>query len=533
VPPIIEAVDGARPLILVGDDDPLVRTLVKHVLEREGFELVLVEDGREVVEELGRRQVDLVLLDVNMPVKNGLQALREIRADDRFRTLPVILVTGSATEADRVRGLETGANDYLVKPFAIDELAARVRAQFRSQAAWTHQLARGRESRRRLAASLDTIPRDVPLVLLAATLVERLSRALDVDGVAILHFTRGSARAIAASGALRSRFQPTRSLSRAIGREVIARAQTGPWLEDTAAWPGVPDEAVEVAYVPFRLGPTARPLGCLLYALRPGSPTGPLSHRLADIIDATDFTVAVLRPAVEQAETNDAALNRIQRLISRRDFAIYLQPIVRLEDDSVMAVEALARFASGLPPDAQFAEAATLGLGLALERAAVVAAIEATASLPDGVALSANLSGDVIQNDETLGELLRKAGRNVIVELTEHEPIDDYAALRAALAGFGPAVKLAVDDAGSGYSSLRHILALQPAYVKLDMEWVRGIDQDPVRRSLVTGLDYFARETGCELIAEGIETAAELAALRELGIPYGQGYLLGRPEPAR
>jgi EAL domain-containing protein (putative c-di-GMP-specific phosphodiesterase class I) len=69
--------------------------------------------------------------------------------------------------------------------------------------------------------------------------------------------------------------------------------------------------------------------------------------------------------------------------------------------------------------------------------------------------------------------------------------------------------------------------------VKLDMEWVRGIDQDPVRRSLVTGLDYFARETGCELIAEGIETAAELAALRELGIPYGQGYLLGRPEPSR
>jgi EAL domain-containing protein (putative c-di-GMP-specific phosphodiesterase class I) len=169
---------------------------------------------------------------------------------------------------------------------------------------------------------------------------------------------------------------------------------------------------------------------------------------------------------------------------------------------------------------------------MALERAALKAAIDATASLPDDVALSANLSGDVIQNDEVLGETLRGAGRNVIVELTEHEPIDDYAALRAALSGFGPAVKLAVDDAGSGYSSLRHILALQPAYVKLDMEWVRGIDRDPVRRSLVTGLDYFARETGCELIAEGIETEAELAAIRELGIPYGQGYLLGRPEPS-
>jgi EAL domain-containing protein (putative c-di-GMP-specific phosphodiesterase class I) len=119
----------------------------------------------------------------------------------------------------------------------------------------------------------------------------------------------------------------------------------------------------------------------------------------------------------------------------------------------------------------------------------------------------------------------------LIVELTEHERIDDYVAVGSALDRLGPNVKLAIDDAGSGYASLRHILALQPAYVKLDIEWVSGIDRDPVRRALVTGLAYFATETGCELIAEGIETQQELEALRALGVQLGQGYLLGRPMP--
>jgi EAL domain-containing protein (putative c-di-GMP-specific phosphodiesterase class I) len=119
----------------------------------------------------------------------------------------------------------------------------------------------------------------------------------------------------------------------------------------------------------------------------------------------------------------------------------------------------------------------------------------------------------------------------LIVELTEHERIDDYVAVGSALDRLGPNVKLAIDDAGSGYASLRHILALQPAYVKLDIEWVSGIDRDPVRRALVTGLAYFATETGCELIAEGIETQEELEALRALGVQLGQGFLLGRPMP--
>jgi EAL domain-containing protein (putative c-di-GMP-specific phosphodiesterase class I) len=176
-----------------------------------------------------------------------------------------------------------------------------------------------------------------------------------------------------------------------------------------------------------------------------------------------------------------------------------------------------------------FEEAAALGLGGALQRATVAAAIEGAASLDPAVALSVNLSGDAIQHEASFLELFASTRRTIVVELTEHERIDDYEAVRAALASLGPTVRLAIDDAGSGFASLRHIFALKPAYVKLDIEWVRHIDEDPIRRALVSGLVHFAAETGCELIAEGIETEPELEALRNLGVGLGQGYLLGRP----
>jgi EAL domain-containing protein (putative c-di-GMP-specific phosphodiesterase class I)/DNA-binding NarL/FixJ family response regulator len=520
-----------RPLILIADDDPGIRLLLDTALRREGFDTLLAANGREALERLQGNPIEVLLMDVQMPVLDGLGTLREIRASDRLRTLPVILITGSGAESDRVRGLESGADDYLAKPIAVKELAARVRTQVRGRTAWTRELERGREARRKLAAAVEGLATDVPLLTLATNLVKRLPKVLDVDGVAILHFGRDATSTIASSGALRRRFPATRPLAERIGEEVASRSAAGAWLEEGSGNADRRGKSIDVAYVPYRLGPTPQPLGCLVFGLEPGAQSGPLSHRLPDLIDATDFIVAVLRPAVEQAETADAANTRIRQIVSGAEFAIYLQPIVRLDGGATVAVEALTRFADGSPPESRFAEAATFGLGPTLQRATVAAALDASASLPPEVALSINLSADVLEHEPTLPDLFASAQRPIIVELTEHERIDDYEAVRAAFERLGSNVKLAIDDAGSGFASLRHIFALQPAYVKLDMEWVRGIDRDPIRRALVSGLVYFGAETGCELIAEGIETDAELVALRELGIQLGQGYLLGRPEP--
>jgi len=91
--------------------------------------------------------------------------------------------------------------------------------------------------------------------------------------------------------------------------------------------------------------------------------------------------------------------------------------------------------------------------------------------------------------------------------------------------------RLAVDDAGAGYAGLRHILELKPQFVKLDLSLVRHVDTDAARQAMVAGMAHFARNAGCELIAEGIETEDELNELVRLGVSLGQGYLFGKPGP--
>ena len=134
----------------------------------------------------------------------------------------------------------------------------------------------------------------------------------------------------------------------------------------------------------------------------------------------------------------------------------------------------------------------------------------------------------MLQGDRRFRQLIKGSTRPLVLELTEHVPIDDYGLVRDALAKLG-AVGLAVDDAGSGYSSFRHILELRPTYAKLDISLVHGIDADDLRQALAAGLQYFAHKTGCRLIAEGVETSEEADVLQRLGIEFAQGYLFGQP----
>jgi EAL domain-containing protein (putative c-di-GMP-specific phosphodiesterase class I) len=130
-------------------------------------------------------------------------------------------------------------------------------------------------------------------------------------------------------------------------------------------------------------------------------------------------------------------------------------------------------------------------------------------------------------------DVLSEADRPVVLEVTEHVEIEDYPRLLSALDRVRGHAMLAVDDAGAGYAGLRHILELRPHYVKLDISLVRNIDTDPARQAMVTGMAYFAATAGCSLIAEGIETANEMTALRLLDVQYGQGFFLARPSPVK
>jgi PAS domain S-box-containing protein len=240
----------------------------------------------------------------------------------------------------------------------------------------------------------------------------------------------------------------------------------------------------------------------------------------------------LLSPGIEARYSENSARARTQGILDASAFTPFFQPIVELHSGSVPGYEALSRFADGVPPDITFALAARCGLGLQLEAATIGAALEAASELPSEAYLSLNVSPALIVSG-ALRELLGAETRPVVLEITEHEVIDDYGALRGELASFGPGVRIAVDDAGAGYASLRHILELAPAFVKLDIGLIRGINADPARQALIAGMGYFALKRKLGLVAEGIETAAELATLQGLGVAYGQGFLLGRPQSGR
>ena len=155
-------------------------------------------------------------------------------------------------------------------------------------------------------------------------------------------------------------------------------------------------------------------------------------------------------------------------------------------------------------------------------------ALDRVRLLPPEHFISVNYSPGAVVSGE-VGRTLQDLDREVIVEITEHSVIPDYAAVRAALPHL-PHVRLAVDDAGAGFASLRHILELRPDFVKLDIGLVRGVNADPARAAMVAGMCHFARVTGTRLIAEGVETQAEADSLRVLGVELAQGYLFGRPE---
>ncbi|MEO6294908.1 MAG: EAL domain-containing protein, partial [Candidatus Limnocylindria bacterium] len=253
---------------------------------------------------------------------------------------------------------------------------------------------------------------------------------------------------------------------------------------------------------------------------------------LPSLAEFSTIAAALLAPELSTRRELEGARAEIHRMIAEQDLATVFQPIVRLRDSSVIGYEALTRFADGRLPDHGFAIAESVGAGRELERAAVVVALREARRLPGGRWVSVNLSPSRLTEPGIIELLRAHRGRHLVVEVTERLAIDDYDAVRAALDGLGGSVEVAVDDAGAGFASLRHILELRPSYVKLDMKLVRGVEADPARQALIAGMVYFARQSGCHLIAEGIETEAERVALRGLGVPFGQGFRFGYPAPA-
>ncbi|MBY6072014.1 EAL domain-containing protein [Marinobacter salsuginis] len=231
----------------------------------------------------------------------------------------------------------------------------------------------------------------------------------------------------------------------------------------------------------------------------------------------------------------EASRAEVQDILAQKRLTMVFQPIQDICVREVVSFESLARFETPVrkPPNIWFDQARSAGMAAELELHAVSQALKQACCLPEQCYLSVNLSPETILEADLKTALSVPEPDKLVIEVTEHSTIDDYEKVAAALEPLrAQGVKLAVDDAGAGYASFRHILALAPDIIKLDMSITRDIDSDFRKQALAKSMIAFAEATSCEIIAEGVETGAELRELRALGIQKAQGYLIEKPMPA-
>jgi PAS domain S-box-containing protein len=369
----------------------------------------------------------------------------------------------------------------------------------------------------------------------AATLCRELVRLRDLDIAVIYAFLGEGVTPLAFVAPPGAPIAVGRPLPTSRSEYLRSSSARGPWIDEWRAGPDTSDYErawLDVglrvsAFAPLSLN--GEPYGLIAVGSTSEPAGGQFGRRLPAILEYATVANAVLGPQLRQAG-GELHTRALRELIASGAVRTVFQPVVRLADRAVVGYEALTRFTDGSSPLQRFAEAERVGLALELERAAMASAIGASAALPAGPWLSINLSPAVLPQLRQLASLTAEARRPLVVEITERMAIEDYGAARRLLRRHLPEARIAVDDAGAGFASLRHIAELRPAIVKLDMQLVRNVHRDPAREALVAGMVHFAAASGCELIAEGIETEPERAALMRLGVDLGQGFLLGRPD---
>lgn len=249
--------------------------------------------------------------------------------------------------------------------------------------------------------------------------------------------------------------------------------------------------------------------------------------------------VAQLHSNIDDSGRN-VLLIQLKKIIEERQLSARFQPIIQMSDGLVLGYEGLIRGPSDSPlhsPLHLFQAAAEHNLSVTVEHLCRRIVLEQFKLLNLPGKLFLNVSPEcLLQRDAKHGDTLNYIHElginpeNVIIELTEYQPTHDYALLHEAVLHYRQmGFEIAIDDLGEGFSSLRLWSELHPEFVKIDMHFIHGIDKDAVKQQFVRSIQGIAEKSGSRVVAEGIETQAELITLRDLGIAFGQGYHIAKP----
>lgn len=311
--------------------------------------------------------------------------------------------------------------------------------------------------------------------------------------------------------------------------ELIANAQENTEALKLAATTALPVGAH--LSVPIRLN-GAEVFGTLCCFSR--TPNHSFTHKDIQTLHLhADFVGRALSATLAQEHQMNQAHERVLDVLEHQRFRSVYQPILDLLSHRPIGYEMLTRFTTEpvRSPDKWFEEAGAVGLLQDLEIAVIRKALGDFGSFAQDTYLSFNVSPQTILAKAVSTVFEGYPLERVVLEMTEHESVDDHDLIAKELAPLREqGLRLAVDDAGAGYASFRHILKLKPDLIKLDASLVAKIDEEIGARALAAAIVKFAAETGTCVVAEGVETAKELEVLKSLNVKLAQGFLLGRPD---
>lgn len=563
--------------ILLADDDAVMRRLLQRTLERSGFEVVCVGDGQSAAEHLldpeGPR---VAILDWMMPGLDGLSVCRLVRAQSGNPYRYLILLTSRENREDVVKGLEAGADDYLVKPWNQEEISARVRTGQRIlelQDQMSHEA---------LHDPLTELPNRA---FFARRLAENMCRAredkdyrftvlfIDLDRFKTVNDSLGHLVGDELLKSVAKRLQHAVRLERADFGEAERRSITDGPTDLVARFGG--DEFVVLLENSADTRDGIRVAERMQALLEPAfsidgrevfitasvgiSASGGEWNVQKDILRSADsamYKAKVLGKARYEIKDADEPFAEgpdpfqveydLRKAIQNNEFEVYYQPIVRMSDFRIENFEALIRWRHPvhglLSPGAFLTIAEETGLICQIGSLVMRQACEQTSDwncrfgLGDPVTICVNISPkqfDPIKLIESVGQVIRETGinpRNLELEVTENLTMQHAARateILRDLAALG--VSLSLDDFGSGYSSLNYLQRFPIGTLKIDRGFVTEMVKGQKSRAIVQTIISLGHSLGMKVVAEGIETIEQMEILSGYGCDLGQGFLFSPP----
>jgi diguanylate cyclase (GGDEF)-like protein len=582
-PDELSSESGRMATILLVDDMPNNLRVLSAALTEQGYQVRGVLNGAMALTVAQTAEPDLILLDIHMPMMDGYEVCRELKRRDVTREIPVIFLSALDEVFDKVKAFEVGGVDYVTKPFQLEEILARVASQLKLRAAQrqiralnatleqrviqrTLQLEREVVERQRAQDRLLYLALHDPLSDLPnrAFLIERLTEVLanlrgeEQFALLLLNCDRfrrindamghavGDQLLVSLARRLTSLLNPGQLLVRLGGDEFVVLCDR---LEGRAMVDGLLERIEQELALPFTLSDLPFYIDVSIgIVLGDRSYPNP-EHVLRDADTAMFHAKSSDNQRVQRFEPQMYVRVRQQLELEsdlRRDFnagqglTVHFEPIIDLSSGQIMGMESLMRWqrADGyLSPMVFIPAAEQSSLIIDLDRWAFREACsqlrlwQLTGLLPEPFVLSVNLSGRQLGRSDMTRYLLdtltdyQLQPSQICLELTESVLIEQEAqAIEVLEILSNHHLSISLDDFGTGYSSLSYLNRFPVNAIKIDRSFVSGQGEGLANLAIVKSIISLAHSLDIKVVAEGIETAQQLAQLRELGCDYGQGF---------